>query len=177
MKRHQMQQFINWNTKMPCRKQQLFTSGKLKSKESILSSLHNDVLIGDVEVDADNNVFSANSVSVFGTTYKVNDCIILEMDEVENVPVFGKIRFIVAGEQEPVFVCETLRTVSYSYQSQSYLIEKSDDSDLKLKKQSSFYDYHPLSLHLCFDPECMNYHIVLRQKLGFNNFQALLKFQ
>ena len=166
MKRHQIMQFANWSDGMPLKENDIFTAGKWKPIESELFCYerlenYSNILIND------KHVFSSHSFKAYGTVYSIDNCTILEMTDY--LPVFGRIDKIFAGKTNPVVGLEKLHVVDYDAHSQTYLVAK-DKGMYVLRCQSTFVDYHPLSLHLCYDLKCKYYHISLRNRLDFNNF-------
>ena len=105
--------------------------------------------------------------------YSQHDVLILDIND--SWPTLALIESVIAGEKEPVFACVLLDIVDYRYHSRSYLINyPSSSCHRMLKKHSDLHDYHPLSLHRCFDASCSWFHVILRQKLGYNNFACLI---
>ena len=62
--------------------------------------------------------------------------------------------------------------LKYSNTSRSYLTTETPVT--KFVSYNSLFDYHCYSIHRCFDQKCIYGHIVLRNKLLFNNFASLL---
>ena len=119
------------------------------------------------------SVFVAKKVTIWGTVYSQHDVLILDFNDFW--PILAFIESVIAGEKEPVFVCVLLDVVDYCYRSRSNLINyPSNSCHRMLKKQSNMRDYHPLSLHHCFEASCSWFHVILRQELSYNNFACLI---
>ena len=111
------------------------------------------------------NVFVAKKATIWGIVYSLHDVFILDINN--SWPTLALIESVFAGENEPVFACVLLDIVDYCYHSPSYLINYPSNSYHRtLKKHSDLHDYHPFSLHRCFDASCSWFHVILRQKLG-----------
>ena len=110
-----------------------------------------------------------NWVKIFSATYKAGDCVIAMSDQDPQLPVPFQIRHILKRGNGPIFECALLKNHGYSERSRSYLIS-SDDISFDWIEPKSLLDYHAFSLHSCFDPTCRFSHLVLRNRLCFNNF-------
>lgn len=131
-------------------------------------------LVSDVISVSNNRVFESNSVSLRGVKYSVRDCVMLTptmSSSDETVPTFRKILNILTGDNdEVVFICHTLTVQSYHHFSKSYLVSEGSSSEFVIP--NLLFDFHPLSLHGCFEQTCTFSHVVLRHRLDFNNYAA-----
>ena len=170
--RYQSRQYASWRNGFPVKAKPEYSAGTSRDVESVIGTL-----LFDAEpplINVNNKSFSvAKKVTIRGTVLSQHNVLILYIDD--SWPVLALIESVFAGEKEPVFACVLLDVVEHCFQSRSYLINcPSNSCHGMLKKNSDLHDYHPLSLHLCFDISCSWFHVILRQKVGYNNSACLI---
>ena len=170
--RHQIRQNASWWNGLPVKAKPEYSAGTSRDVESAIGPFVFDADLPLINVNNE-SVFVAKKVTIWGTVYSQYDVLILDIND--SWPKLALIESVIAGEKEPVFECVLLDIVDYCYHSRSYLINyPSNPCHRMLKKHSDLLDYHPLSLHRCFDASCSWFHVILRQKLGYNNFACLI---
>ena len=170
--RHQIRQYASWRNGLPVKAKPEYSAGTSRDVESAIGPFLFDAELPLINVNNE-SVFVAKKVTIWGTVYSQHDVLILDIND--SWPTLALIESVIAGEKEPVFACVLLDIVDYCYHSRSYLINyPSNPCHRMLKKHSDLHDYHPLSLHRCFDASCSWFHVILRQKLGYNNFACLI---
>ena len=112
----------------------------------------------------------ANNAILRGTKYKINDVLIVSLNELDSLPVFGCVKNIIVVDHDVHFVCLPVKINGYVSHSRTYNVTKDFVSSAFSVKYKNLFDFHPLALHKCFMTNCYFDHIVLRHKLMFNNF-------
>ena len=148
-----------------------FGPGKLVPCEIIFSKENVKILAENFNL-VENVVYECKRAKTLGIWFKIFDVIIINYNPSTDMPVFLKIEKILRVTNQLVFFGYTLEIFKYSNTSRSYLTTETPVT--KFVSYNSLFDYHCYSIHRCFDQKCNYCHIVLRNKLLFNNFASLL---
>ena len=121
----------------------------------------------------ENVVYECKRAKTLGIWFKLFDVIIINYNPSTDMPVFLKIEKKLRVVKELVFFGYTLEIFKFSNTSRCYLTTETPVT--KCVSYNSLFDYHCYSIHRCFDQKCIYGHIVLRNKLFFNNFASSVK--
>lgn len=127
-----------------------------------VGSFPGDALASVLGCSADDEVFSANHVSLSGCHYNLFQVIVMKLDD---MPVFGRIESIVViNLSKPVvyFVLLELETVAFERDLYAYAVSIPICNQVyRVLQVEDFFDYHPL--HLCTSGRrCHEHHVIPR---------------
>ena len=164
--RHQLNQFLDWRDSVP-RKSERFPNGKVVTVSDELAHCFYP------EVFPNNEVFEFRSVFIQGTRYSVDDVLILSLENADPLtPNFCQIKRILSSNDSIFFVSSKLKLEHYEHHSRSFLVTQSQKDNTQVVRHKELFDFHPLSLHHCFLASCSFFHVVLRNRLVFNNYAS-----
>ena len=170
--RHHIRQYANWRNELQGEAKPQYSPGTSREMESAIEQFPIDPELTLLNFN-DERVFVAKSFTLWGSVIFQHDVLILEIND--SWPTLALINYVIAGQEEAVFACVLLVFVEY-YHSRSYLIKyPSHICHRVLKNHSDLHDYHQLSFHHCFDASCSWFLVILRQKLGYNDFACLFR--
>ena len=168
--RHQLEQYVHWSSSDDSLANE-FGPGKVVPCEIIFSKENVKFLAENFNL-VENVVYECKRAKTLEIWFKIFDVIIINYNPSTDMPVFLKIEKILRVVNQLVFFGYTLEIFKYSNTSRSYLTTETPVT--KFVSYNSLFDYNCYSIHLCFDQKCIYGHIVLRNKLLFNNFASLL---
>ena len=168
--RHQLEHFVHWSSSDNSLATE-FGPGKWVPS-NYLFAIGNLNLFQENFNPEDDKIYECKRAKKLGVCFKVCDVVIINYNACTDMPVFLKIEKLLRVQDQLVFFGNILEVVKYSTASRSYLTTETAVS--KFVSYDTLFDYHCFSIHQCFDQTCRYGHIVLRNKLLFNNFASLL---
>ena len=167
--RHQIRQYASWRNGLPVKAKNEYSADTSRDMVSAIGPFLFDAELPLVNV-TNESVYVAKKFTIWETVYSQHEALILDIND--SWPTLALIESVSPEEKEPVFECVLLSIVDYCYHSRSYLINYPCNSCHRmLKKHFDLHNYHPLSLHRCFD---VWFHVILRQQLDYNHFACLI---
>ena len=109
------------------------------------------------------DVFLANWVRIWGTTYRPNMFLIVKVDA-EGNPCFGRIMHIVVLDGSVTIIAQAWHTLFFHRHFFSYCIEKSEPSVLHTIKPNEMTDPHPYHGKCSFVERDSNVYVTMRHK-------------
>ena len=169
--RHQLQQYVYWSSPKDLKGLE-FGPGKFVSTRVAFHEKSLTVFKMRLGFNLE-WIYECKRALRCGVWFRCQDAVFASYNCETDEPNFLKIEKILNIFDELYFFGSYLKTSNFSEQSRSFLV--SETSNIDLLNFNSIFDYHCYSIHRCFDQNCLFGHVVLRNKIAYNNFPSCVK--
>ena len=167
--RHQLENFVHWSSSDKSLATECGPGSWVPSNHFFANGNLN--LFQENFNPEDYKIYECKRAKKLGVCFKVCNVVIFNYNTSNETPVFLKIEKLQRVQDQLIFFGNIIEVVKYSTASRSYLT--TGTAVIKFVSYNYLFNYHCFSIHRCFDQTCRYGHIVLRNKLLFNNFASL----
>lgn len=104
-----------------------------------------DIIAHQFSIDKDDFIQTCNRIQFCGSSYGVDDIVVISLDSECKMPQFGRVVRVIWRDEQAFLILKKVITLQYVRHLHSYEIKVSDSCEITLKHINDLYDFHPLS--------------------------------